>query len=188
MTASEIAAALGGVHRRGPWWRCRCPVHGSHGATLALRDGERGLIIKCFADCDPRDVLTDLRQRGLFPGAIDRRPTPTATRTDARDDTARRIAVARRIWNAAHDARRSPVASYLAGRGITVNPPPSLCWAPVLRRPDGTDGLAMVARIDNIDGELIGVARTWLTRDAAGNWCRLGRAMLGRAAGAERPE
>ena len=33
MTAGEIAAA-------GAWWRCRCPVHGSRGATLALRDGD----------------------------------------------------------------------------------------------------------------------------------------------------
>ena len=83
----------------------------------------------------------------------------------------------------AHDARRSPVAAYLAGRGITVNPPPSLRWAPALRRRDGTDGPAMIGRIDSIDGELIGIARTWLTRDAAGSWCRLDRAMLGRAAG-----
>jgi putative DNA primase/helicase len=41
----------------------------------------------------------------------------------------------------------------------------------------------MVARIDSAEGELIGIARTWLTRDVARNWCRLDRAMLGRAAG-----
>jgi putative DNA primase/helicase len=41
----------------------------------------------------------------------------------------------------------------------------------------------MVARIDNIDGELIGIHRTWLARDAAGVWRRRDRAMLGRAAG-----
>ena len=44
MTAAEIAAALGGAHRSGAWWRCRCPVHGSRGATLALRDGDWRLI------------------------------------------------------------------------------------------------------------------------------------------------
>jgi hypothetical protein len=38
--ASEIAKALGGAHRSGEWWRCRCPVHSSRGATLGLRDGE----------------------------------------------------------------------------------------------------------------------------------------------------
>jgi hypothetical protein len=41
----------------------------------------------------------------------------------------------------------------------------------------------MIGRIDNVDGELIGVHRTWLTRDSAGNWRRVDRAMLGRTAG-----
>lgn len=45
----------------------------------------------------------------------------------------------------------------------------------------------MVARIDDVDGELIGISRTWLARDAAGQWHRRDRAMLGRAsAGAVR--
>jgi integrase len=32
---------------------------------LALRDGNRGLIVKCWAGCDPRDVLAELRRREL---------------------------------------------------------------------------------------------------------------------------
>ncbi len=73
---------------------------------------------------------------------------------------------------------------YLAGRRIiTLPPPPSLRYAPALRRPDGSRGPAMIARIDSADGELIGVHRTWLFRDEHGTWCRESRAMLGRAAG-----
>ena len=60
MIAAKIAAALGGAHRSGAWWRCRCPAHGSIGATLALRDGERRLLLKCFGGCHPRDVLDEL--------------------------------------------------------------------------------------------------------------------------------
>jgi hypothetical protein len=41
----------------------------------------------------------------------------------------------------------------------------------------------MVARIDDIDGKLIGIQRTWLDRGSDGQWRRLDRAMLGRAAG-----
>jgi putative DNA primase/helicase len=41
----------------------------------------------------------------------------------------------------------------------------------------------MVARIDSIDGELIGLSRTWLIRDDRGIWRRRDRAMLGRAGG-----
>jgi hypothetical protein len=153
--------------------------------SLVITDGRDGrILVWCWGSgCDRRDILAELRRRRLLLGAVDHRPAPIPIRSVAPDDTARRIAVARRIWDAAHDARRSPVAAYLAGRGITVNPPLSLRWAPALRRPDGTDGPAMIARIDSIDGELIGIARTWLTRDATGNWYRFDRAMLGRGAG-----
>jgi len=48
MSAAEIAKAFGGAHRSGAWWRCRCPVHQSRGATLAVGDGERGMMVKCF--------------------------------------------------------------------------------------------------------------------------------------------
>ena len=75
------------------------------------------------------------------------------------------------------------MADYLAGRGITVAVPPVLRWALSLRRPDGTSGPAMVARVDGIDGELIGVHRTWLDRGPYRIWRRRDRAMLGRAAG-----
>jgi putative DNA primase/helicase len=120
MTAVEIAVALGAAHHSGGWWRCRCPAHGSRGPTLALRDGERGLIVKCWAGCDPREVLAELHRCGLTRCETDRvRPTRTAIRRgDPADDAARRIALARRIWEDARDARQSPVVAYFARRGI----------------------------------------------------------------------
>jgi putative DNA primase/helicase len=171
MTVSKIAAALGGARRSGMWWRCRCPVHQSRGATLALRDGERGLILKCWAGCDPLDVLAELRRRGVIAshnvGDRPRLPLPTIL-SDYDADAARRLAMARRIWNATHEARGTPVASYLAGRGITVDPPPSLRWAPRCRHPSGIYLPAMLARVDSLDGELIGVHRTFLQPDGSG--------------------
>ena len=184
MTAAEIAATLGNAHREGRNWRCMCPVHG--GSSLTLRDGRRGLLVKCWAGCNSVEVLTELRRRRLLGNAThDRhhRPAPATVCHDDRDGVARRIEIARRIWDAAREAHGTPVERYLAGRGISIAPPPSLRFAPSLRRSDGTYRPAMVARIDNIDGKLVGVARTWLHRDAGGNWCRLDRAMLGRAVG-----
>jgi putative DNA primase/helicase len=182
VTAAEIAAALGGTHRCGGWWRCRCPVHASHGPTLALRDGEHGLIVKCWAGCDSRDVLAMLRRRGLHGATTlsDRTQRHFATR----DNEVSRIALAGRLWDMACAAGGGPVARYLAGRGITMTLPPSLRYAPVLRRPDGRYGPAMVARIDRLDGALVGVHRTWLACDRCGVWSRECRAILGRAAGA----
>src|SRR5438309_8234399 len=76
MMAAEIAATLGRAQRFGAWWRCRCPVHGSRGATLALRHGERGLIVVCHAGCSRRDIMAELRQRGLLGFGRADRPTP----------------------------------------------------------------------------------------------------------------
>ena len=187
MTAAEIALRLGGACRSGTWWRCRCPAHRSRGPTLALCDGDDGVIIRCWAGCDARDVLMSLRRLGLL-GIGDHRVAAAMTiRTRGPisddNDAYRRVAAARRTWNAADNPRGTPVMRYLAGRGITMALPPSLRWAPSLRRPDGTSAPAMVARIDSLDGELIGVSRTWLTSDPAAIWRRLDRAMLGRAAG-----
>jgi hypothetical protein len=43
------------------------------------------------------------------------------------------------------------VARYLGARGITLPLPPSLRYAPALRRPDGTHEPAMVGRINGLD-------------------------------------
>src|SRR5262249_49693976 len=150
--------------RSGHWWSCRCPTHDDRTPSLSVRDGERGLIVRCWAGCEPRDVLTALRWRGLIGGSSETllsAATPSSGDVD-RDDSVRRIEVARRIWSAAQDARGTPVELYLAGRGIVLSPPASLRWVPSLRRLDGTSGPAMVARIDSSDGELVGIARTWL--------------------------
>ena len=46
--------------------------------------------------------------------------------TEDSRDRERRIEIARRIWNAAKDARGTPVERYLRSRGITVPSPLSL--------------------------------------------------------------
>jgi putative DNA primase/helicase len=115
MTAATIAAALDG-RREGRDWRCRCPLHGGH--SLVISDSPVGrLLVKCWGGgCDPRDILAELRGRGLIAGRGDvAPPIPATTRSDDRADTTRRIALARRIWAAAKDARGSAVERYLAG-------------------------------------------------------------------------
>jgi putative DNA primase/helicase len=182
VTAAEIAAARGGARRVGRWWSCRCPAHDDQSPSLSLRDGDRGLIVRCWAGCDTRDVLAELRRLWLT-GDDCRIGDTTDKRPDDRPDGARRIEFARRIWGAARDARGTPVAHYLAARAIIVPPPSSLRWAGSLRRPDGTHGPAMIARVDGLDGDLIAVHRTYLERDASGVWRRRDRASLGPVSG-----
>jgi hypothetical protein len=186
MIAAKIAAALGGARRSGGWWRCRCPVHASQGATLALRDGDRALIVKCWAGCDPRDVLAELRRRGLVGGDAANdpaRPPPAIDHCD-REGEARKTAAARLIWDVAGEAPGSPVAVYLRARQITITLPASLRYARALRRLDGSYAPAMVARVDDTAGRIVAVHRTWLCRAPEGTWRRLDRASLGPTGGA----
>jgi putative DNA primase/helicase len=188
MTAAEIAAALVGSQRSGRWWRCVCPVHGSRtgrSATLALRDGDYGLIVHCHAGCSRHDILDELRRLRLIGNDQHRSSLAANDHAEDRREWERRIEIARRLWNAATEASGSPVVAYLGARYITTLPPPlSLRWVPSLRRPDGTSGAAMVARVDGHDGELIGLQRTYLDCDPGGIiWRRRDRAALGPIAG-----
>jgi hypothetical protein len=185
MNAAEIAANLGPARRSGGWWRTVCPIHGSRtgrSLALALRDTDRGLALYCHAGCARADIMAELWRRSLLDGPAEYRPPPAAPAVRV-DDAARRIELAQRTWGGARDARGTPVAAYLAGRGLTLPVPLSLRYAPALRRPDGTSGPAMLGRIDDIDGRLIGITRTWIARGPDGVWRRRDRAMLGRAKG-----
>jgi hypothetical protein len=119
VTAAEIPTRLGGAQRSGGWWSCRCPAHDDRSPSLSLRDADGGLIVKCFAGRDPRDVLAELRRRGLIGRAAEYRPTPSLIRHDVMDDAARRIAWARRMRDGAREASGTPGAAYLARRGTT---------------------------------------------------------------------
>jgi putative DNA primase/helicase len=93
------------------------------------------------------------------------------------------IGWARRIWDRAFDPNGTPVVAYLAGRGITIPPPPCLRWSPSLRRPDKTYAPGMVALVEHVETGVVGVHRTYLYRDEAGIWRRRDRASLGAIGG-----
>jgi putative DNA primase/helicase len=184
--AAEIAAALGSARREGRGWRCRCPIH--DGVSLVITDGrDRRILVRCWGGgCDPRNILAELRRRGLITGRGDGgRLPPLIIRRDNHADATGRIAMARRLWATTQEARDSPVVRYLASRGITAAPlPPSLRGAPRCRHPSGIYLPAMVARVDNIDGELIGVHRTYLRPDGLGKaHIEPAKAMLGLVGG-----
>lgn len=71
--AAMIAKALNGRPAAGSGYLCRCPVtsrgrrRGDRNPSLLVRDGDFQLVVvHCFAGCDPRDVLDELRRRGLI--------------------------------------------------------------------------------------------------------------------------
>ena len=165
---------LGGAQRSAGWWRCRCPVHGSHGPTLALRDGDRALSVKCWAGCDPRDVLAELRRLGLLDdGAAATARTPDRAEIERRRaaeerDRRRRIAEALDFWQHATDPvrPRSPVERYWLARGLALPIPPTIrsscSW---LRHPSGGSRPAMIGLVEHVEHGPVAIHRTWLQLD-----------------------
>ena len=105
--ARAIAEALAGrrVKAHGGNYLVPCPAHDDTDPSLSIRDGERGLVVHCFAGCDSRDVLAVLRRRGLLPPEL-----PSSWKAPLE------------IWREAIVAHGTPVERYLARRGLALPP------------------------------------------------------------------
>jgi putative DNA primase/helicase len=176
MMAREVAAVFGGGRREGRNWRVPCPIHG--GRFLALADGRNGaLLIYCFGGCDSRDIWAYLRDRGLIAGSSYRRSPEQIEELRRRDEAAvkaavekisHRISRARALYASALPAAGTPVEAYLRSRGITIPVPPVLRWLRYCPHRNGNYYPAMVAPIVNLNGEQIGLHKTFLRADGSG--------------------
>ena len=128
--AADIAKILGGKPE-GAGYLCRCPVR-SHGKgrgdlrpSLGVSDGDRGLIVHCFAGCDPRDVLAALRK--LAPDASPlRAPATSAGGVPPRRAVKTTTDLALRLWRAAIDVAGTPAETYLRSRSLPASPPKTI--------------------------------------------------------------
>jgi hypothetical protein len=180
MNAAEVAAALGAAYRSGEWWRCRCPSHGSDSAALALRDGARGLIVKCHRDCTPADILDALRHRGLYSAsAEDQKPALDPEREWRRAEAEaaerrRKIALARDMWREGRPAAGTIAERYLRDRlpGLGAIPPTIRYLppgSPYARHREGTGCPVMLAAVQHIgEAGIVAAHRTWLGLDGGG--------------------
>lgn len=173
MTAETIAKALGG-RKAGAGWTARCPAHDDRTPSLSIRDADANkVLVRCHAGCDQERVIAALRGRGLW-GENGPRSTPWTPRRKPverepdRDD-ARRTAMALAIWQSATPAPGTPVAAYLASRGIHLPPSDALGFHAGLKHPSGGFWPAMVALVTHgVDETPIAVHRTFLARNGGG--------------------
>ena len=49
-------------------YMCKCPAHDDKTASLCVKDGDKGIVLKCQAGCDTEAVLgaMGLKMRDLF--------------------------------------------------------------------------------------------------------------------------
>ncbi len=156
-SAREIATRLG-LHRAGRGWRGRCPSCGYQDA-LSLDLGADGCPLLWCAACGNREAMVRLlRDLDALPPRSAPPPTPR------RDDRAR-IERARDFWAEARLLDGAdPASKYLTNRRIAAAiGSPALRWSPGVPHPSGDRRLALLARIDDVHGELVGVQRVFLT-------------------------
>ena len=106
----DMVGALGGTWT-GNIAMCRCPAHNDSNPSLSLRQGDRGILVTCFAGCSRDDVLRELRR--VRPAR--HYPVPDATGPQ-------RAANIERLWEQAGDVRGTLAERYLARRNLL--PPP----------------------------------------------------------------
>src|SRR5262249_26116960 len=83
---------------------------------------------KCYAGCEPRDVLDVLRRRGLLDGhgggsvrGENISGKHQSGKCEDEDIARKHTRLAREIWNAARDPRGTPVEEYLCSRGLGLD-------------------------------------------------------------------
>ena len=80
MKASEFAQLVKVSKRgsNGSWWEAHCPGHNDRNPSLGFKDGDRGLIVKCHAECSvdhicsalgikPKDLFHKSNSNGHYP-------------------------------------------------------------------------------------------------------------------------
>ncbi len=173
MIAEAIAKALGG-RKAGAGWTARCPAHDDRTPSLSLTDTQDGkVLVRCHAGCEQERVIAGLRGRGLWGESGPRSSPWTARRKPVErepdGDDAKRTERALAIWQLSKPSPETPVAAYLASRGLRLPSSDALRFHAAMKHPSGGFWPAMVALVTNgTDGAPVAIHRTFLARDGGG--------------------
>lgn len=77
MTVEELLPQLEAVRKSGRGWMVRCPAHDDRSPSLSVREGEKGILLHCFAGCNLASICASLglKPKDLFydtDGLVDR--------------------------------------------------------------------------------------------------------------------
>lgn len=164
-TINLVAALRGTWH--GSYAMCQCPVHVDRTPSLSIRQGTSGILVHCFAGCNPRDIMRVLRNTDRV-RAVEPRPT--------RSLDLRRLA--QRLWDDAIDVQGTLGERYLVGRCLPLDLPDVrfLSQCPLGRKPNTAFHQALLVAVRD-GGHLVAVQRIIL--DPRTNRHR-GKFLLGR--------
>jgi putative DNA primase/helicase len=169
MSARDVSRALRGIPN-GRGYLCRCPVpshgkgKGDRNPSLSIADGDKGLLVRCFAGCDARDVLAELRHCGLIealsgdsrPRRFEQPAVPQQTPEPEPDERALEL------WRNAIPATGTLAERYLRARCITLPSPPSIRFLPHADYMPRISFPAMLAAVQRPDRAVVAVQITFL--------------------------
>ena len=127
MTTPEFLSRLEGVRSRGAGkWSARCPGHEDKSPSLSITEGDKGLLLKCWAGCELTAITgkLGLEIKNLFyDGLPDPRQRREVLQRRAKEQAAQRAADKAR----GRKADLLKHAEYLvqSARGITID-----AWTP----------------------------------------------------------
>ena len=69
MNLSDFVSRLPGAKKAGAGYSARCPAHDDKRASLSIRQGDKGILLKCHAGCSVREILgkLGLKMADLYP-------------------------------------------------------------------------------------------------------------------------
>lgn len=146
-TINLVTALRGTWH--GSYAMCRCPAHDDRTPSLSIRQGLSGVLVHCFAGCNPRDIIRALRSADRVQG-IEPRP--------ARNADSRRQA--QRLWDDAIDVHGTLGERYLVGRFLLPDLPDIRFHprCPLGRKPNTAFHQALLVAVRDL-GRLVAVQR-----------------------------
>jgi hypothetical protein len=178
MNAARIAEVLAGhkvKSHSGNYLVC-CPAHDDTSPSLSLRDGDRGLMVYCFAGCSAADIYTAIRRKDRkLLELSDTAPEPVKGTSEYER---RQHEKASWLWR-----QRRPIAGTIAerylreARGITCALPTTLAFLPPTKPEHHPAMIAAFAVCDEPEPGVLGeinaddvgsVHLTLLQRDGSG--------------------
>ncbi len=164
--AASVSRALKGT-KTGDGYLVRCPVathgkgKGDRHPSLSIADGDHGLLVRCHAGCDARDILDVLRRRGLLDDRAPFRDAAPLRRCEPVEHIEPDLK-ALALWRSAEPIIGTKAHHYLRARGLTIEPPPSLRFVPALAYMPRIMLPAMIAGLQAPDRRVIAVQVTFL--------------------------
>jgi putative DNA primase/helicase len=151
-----------------------CPAHDDTSPSLSLRDGDRGLMVHCFAGCAPADVYRAIWRRNHH--LLEPNNTAPDPATNSSEYERRQRNKAGWLWSQRKRITGTAAEKYLRqARGYPGPLPPTLAFLPA-RKPDQHPALiAAFALVDEQEPGRLRVPRdvgavhvTLLRRDGLG--------------------